>query len=367
MRAMMLTGLRAMEWREVPTPAPRAADEVLLKMAAVGVCGSDIHYYTVGRIGSQVVRYPFTVGHEGAAVVEAVGAAVTRVKPGDRVAVEPAMSCGHCDQCRHGRPHTCRRLRFLGCPGQAEGCLSEYLVMPQACCYPAGGLSLEQAALSEPLAIGFYAALRGMPLKGARIAILGAGPIGLSVLVCTRARGAAAIYVTDKLAARREMALGAGADWAGDPDSKDFPGPLAAREPLLLDAVFECCGDQAAVDQAAGAAERNDPLAFGLAAAGVHSALVERSGNTTLTTLSQLLDHMVRAYYTRNREIDQRLMRRAVRGYNKLLDLIRAGDEAGAVEHWDASMRYTVAIRDPDASLTSLSPDDAPDAPGART
>ncbi|NLD75360.1 MAG: FadR family transcriptional regulator [Acidimicrobiales bacterium] len=124
---------------------------------------------------------------------------------------------------------------------------------------------------------------------------------------------------------------------------------------------------QAAVDQAAGAAERNDPLAFGLAAAGVHSALVERSGNTTLTTLSQLLDHMVRAYYTRNREIDQRLMRRAVRGYNKLLDLIRAGDEAGAVEHWDASMRYTVAIRDPDASLTSLSPDDAPDAPGART
>lgn len=111
---------------------------------------------------------------------------------------------------------------------------------------------------------------------------------------------------------------------------------------------------QAAIDQAAGAAERNDPLAFGLAAAGVHSALVQSSGNQTLTTLSKLLEQMVNAYYTRNPDIDQRLMRRAVRGYNKLLDLIRAGDDAGAAAHWEATMRYTIGVRDPDQLVTVL-------------
>lgn len=111
---------------------------------------------------------------------------------------------------------------------------------------------------------------------------------------------------------------------------------------------------QAAVDQAAGAAERNDPHAFGLAAAGVHETLVASSGNRTLSTLSGLLEHMVRAYYTRNPDLDQRLMRRAVRGYNKLLDLIRAGDEAGAVAHWEATMQYTAGAHDADQPLTVL-------------
>jgi len=249
MKAMMLTGLRSMEMRAAPTPAMTAADEVLLRLAVVGVCGSDIHYYTTGKIGSQVVQYPFTVGHECAAVVERVGAAVTRVKPGDRVAVEPAMPCGECDQCRSGRPHTCRRLKFLGCPGQAGGCLAEFLVMPQECCLPlAAGMTFEQAALSEPLAIGLYAVRRALPLKGARIAILGSGPIGLSVLVCARAMGAHAIYISDKIEARLAVAKAAGATWAGNPDKVKIAEEIAAREPLLLDAVFECCGEQSAVD-----------------------------------------------------------------------------------------------------------------------
>lgn len=111
---------------------------------------------------------------------------------------------------------------------------------------------------------------------------------------------------------------------------------------------------QAAVDQAAGAAERDDPRAFGLAAAGVHAALVEQSGNLTLTTLSRLLEEMVNAYYTRNPDLDQRLMRRAVKGYNKLLDLIRAGDDAGAAAHWEATMQYTVGAHDPDQLVTVL-------------
>ncbi|MDD5677373.1 MAG: alcohol dehydrogenase catalytic domain-containing protein [Kiritimatiellae bacterium] len=250
MKAMMLTGLRAMALREAPEPAMTTDTDVLLKLAVAGVCGSDIHYYTSGKIGSQVVQYPFTVGHECAAVVERVGAAVTRVKPGDRVAVEPAMACGQCDQCRSGRPHTCRRLKFLGCPGQAEGCLAEFLVMPQECCFPVPeGMTFEQAALLEPLAIGLYAVRRAMPMKGARVAILGAGPIGLSVLACARAMGAHAIYVSDKIDARLAVAKAAGAAWVGNPDKVDIVKAIGAHEPLRLDAVFECCGEPSAMDE----------------------------------------------------------------------------------------------------------------------
>ena len=251
MKAMLLTGIREMEMREVPDPRLTTDTDVLLKMAVIGVCGSDIHYYSEGQIGSQVVQYPFAVGHECAAVVEKVGSAVTRVKPGDRVAVDPAISCGTCDQCCTGRSHTCRSLRFLGCPGQAEGCLSEYLVMPQECCYPIGpGITMEQAALSEPLTIGLYSVKHSIPMKGAKIAILGCGPIGLSVMICARIEGADMIYVTDKINERLAVARSAGADWTGNPDEKNIVDAISQKEPLLLDAVFECCGQQEAVDQA---------------------------------------------------------------------------------------------------------------------
>lgn len=251
MKTLRLTGPRRLELQDAPAPEPANPRDVRVRMAAVGVCGSDVHYYEKGRIGGQVVRYPFTVGHEGAGTVESVGAGVTGVKPGDRVAIEPAQSCGACDQCLAGRPHTCRKLRFLGCPGQAEGCLSECLVVPEACCLPIpDDLSFEQAALSEPLAIGVYAVRQSLPLRGARIGILGAGPIGLSVLWAARAQGAARIYVTDLVEDRLARAGRAGAVAAGSPERADVVGFVKQREPGGLDAVFECCGEQAALDQA---------------------------------------------------------------------------------------------------------------------
>ncbi len=166
MKAMMLTGIRQMELKEVSTPAILNERDVLIKMKTLGVCGSDIHYYVSGKIGSQVVQYPFTVGHEGAGEVEAVGKGVSMVKPGDRIAIEPAMPCWECDQCQAGRPHTCRNLRFLGCPGQAEGSLSEYIVMPETSCFKiADEMSYDEAAISEPLAIGLYAVKQSIPMK----------------------------------------------------------------------------------------------------------------------------------------------------------------------------------------------------------
>ncbi len=251
MKAACLTGIRQMELAEVPTPHIACDTDVLVAVGAVGVCGSDVHYYLSGGIGSQRVKYPFTVGHEGAGTVTAVGSKVQRVKAGDRVAIEPALSCRRCDQCRAGRPNTCRELRFISCPDEAPGCLCEYIVMPEANCYPIGDpLTLEQAALAEPISIGMYAVKQSIPMENARVAILGAGPIGLSVLLVARTQGAQRIFVTDKIQDRCDTARATGADWAGNPDKQDVVAALRGLEPLGADVVFECCGEQEALDQA---------------------------------------------------------------------------------------------------------------------
>lgn len=241
-----------MEMRDVPDPMMINDDDVLIRMKSIGVCGSDVHYYTAGRIGSQVVTYPFAVGHETAGVVEKTGKGVTRVKPGDKIAIDPAVACGECDQCRSGREHTCRNLSFLGCPGQREGSLSEFLVMPERCCFPVPDhMSLNQAALSEPLSVGIYAVrLSGLPQTGANIGILGCGPIGMSVLLASQVMGAQKYYVTDKLDYRLERAKRAGATWTGNPEKEDIVKSITDMEPLSLDIVFECCGQQDAMEQA---------------------------------------------------------------------------------------------------------------------
>lgn len=251
MKSMVLTGIRQMEMIEVPKPMITKDTDVLIKMKTIGVCGSDVHYYVSGKIGSQVVQYPFPVGHEGSGVVEAVGANVTRVKPGDDIAIEPAMPCWECDQCKAGRPHTCRNLKFLGCPGQADGCLSEYIVMPETSCFPiALTMNHDQAAISEPLAIGVYAVRESIPMEGANVGILGFGPIGMSVLIPALAKGAKAVYVTDKIDGRLDRAKDAGAVYAGNPDKTDVEKEILEREPGGMDVVFECCGQQEAIDNA---------------------------------------------------------------------------------------------------------------------
>jgi L-iditol 2-dehydrogenase len=251
MKSMVLTGIREMEMKEVPSPAVVKDNDVLIKLKVVAVCGSDVHYYVSGKIGSQVVQYPFPVGHECAGVVEEVGKGVSRVKPGDRIAVEPAMNCGECDQCKEGRPHTCRKLTFLGCPGQADGSMSDYIVMPEHSCFPiADHISFDQAAISEPLAIGVYAVRRSIPMEGASLGILGFGPIGMSVQLPALGKGADKVYVTDKIDERLQIARDAGASYAGNVDKTDVVKEILELEPGGLDVVFECCGQQEAVDQA---------------------------------------------------------------------------------------------------------------------
>ncbi|MHC4396622.1 MAG: alcohol dehydrogenase catalytic domain-containing protein [Planctomycetota bacterium] len=251
MKAVVLTGLRQMEISDIAKPSIEKDTDVLLKMEKVGVCGSDVHYYETGRIGSQVVEYPFIVGHECSATVEAVGRGVTGVKVGDEMVVDPIAACHECAQCKMGRENTCYNLQFLGTPGQGDGCLREYIVMPQECCLPTNGaITLEQGALCEPLSIGVYSVKRTQMSDNAKVAILGSGPIGLSCMVAAKVRQAEAIYMTDKIPERMEVAKNAGADWVGNPEEGDIVKQILEREPLGVDVVYECAGEQDTLDEA---------------------------------------------------------------------------------------------------------------------
>jgi len=248
MKSIAFTGIQKLELRDVPEPQLQSDKDVKLKIAVVGVCGSDIHYYKDGRIGDQIVQFPFIMGHECSAIVETIGERVTRVKPGERVAVDPAIACLRCDQCLNQKFNRCRNQRFLGCPDQMEGCLCEYIIMPEQNCFKIGdSMSLAQAALAEPLSIGIYAVELLRNKVPQAIGILGSGPIGLSLLVAAKTKGISSIYVTDKIDERLQIAKQAGASWIGNPDKHDVLELIGRNS---LDVVFECCGDQAALDQA---------------------------------------------------------------------------------------------------------------------
>jgi len=251
MKAAYLTGVRTIEIRETPAPKIVRDDDVLVRSRAVGVCGSDLHYYLSDHVGGDHVSYPFIPGHECAGIVEEVGRAVTRVKPGDAVVIEPAVSCGTCDQCRTGRPHTCRKLLFLGHYGELTGGMAERTVAPERNCVPLPAkMTVVQGALAEPLSIALYAAGLGGSIRGKSVAVLGTGPIGLCLIMALKADGSGPVYATEIVEARRAAAVKVGADWAGNPGREDVVAEIRARESLGLDLVFECCGEQAALDQA---------------------------------------------------------------------------------------------------------------------
>jgi L-iditol 2-dehydrogenase len=293
MKAMMLTGIRRIELREVPDPVLKGPDDVKIRLKVLGICGSDIHYYQQGNIGSQIVNYPFTVGHECAGIVSETGPAVTDILKGDIVAVDPAIWCGNCDQCISGRQHTCRNLKFLGCPGQAEGALSEFIVMPAKCCYPVPGiLGPDHGALSEPLAIGVYSVKRAGEVKGSRIGILGFGPIGMSIMLVAKSMGAESVYVTDKINHRLTTASKEGADWTGNPLNDNIIGELSKIEPSGLDFVFECCGQQEAISQAV--------------------ELLKPGGQLIVVGIPEFKNWKLSADLTRRKEISIRFIRRQV-------------------------------------------------------
>jgi L-iditol 2-dehydrogenase len=249
MKTYSLTGVKQGTFTDVSNPPAPAPGEVLVEIAKVGVCGSDIHLYSTGRIGSQNINFPFTIGHECSGKIAAVGEGVSRLSVGDRVAIDPAVTCGECDQCQAGRSHTCRHNQFLGCPGQLSGALSNFVVIPEYCCVAMPEeMTWEQALMSEPLAIAVYAATKFTDLTDKAVGILGAGPIGLCCLEVAKHYGARSVFVTEPLPYRQQAAKKAHSTWAGHP--AELEDTLAVHEPSGLDVIFECCGKQEAVDQA---------------------------------------------------------------------------------------------------------------------
>lgn len=252
MRRVVLTGIREMELMKTAVPEIENGNEVKIKLSTIGVCGSDIHYYAEGKIGTQVVQYPYPVGHECSGIIEEIGDMVSNVKVGDLVVVDPSVHCGVCDQCLAGRPHTCRNNKFLGCPGQLDGCLADYIVMPDFTCFPVSGkLNAVQAALIEPLTIGVYTVnLAQLQNENCSVAIFGAGPIGLSILMKLLADGLTNIGIIEPLEYRLGKAKEVGAKYLINPDKEEVVNKIIEKEELLLDVVFEASGEQEAVTNA---------------------------------------------------------------------------------------------------------------------
>jgi L-iditol 2-dehydrogenase len=239
MRACVLIGRGEIriEERPVPTPEP---DEVLIKVVAVGVCGSDVHYYREGRIGEFVVDRPLVLGHEVSGHIVAVGSGVADSRLGERVAIEPQRPCRVCAQCSAGRYNLCPDMRFYATP-PIDGAFCDYVTIQSAFAHRVpDSVSYEVAALLEPLSVGIWASRKAKIVPGSRILVAGAGPIGVIATQAARAFGAAEVIVTDPVPERREMARRFGATHTMDPITESVAG-------LGVDAFIDCSGAAPAV------------------------------------------------------------------------------------------------------------------------
>lgn len=252
MLASRLYGIEDVRLDEVPD-AVAGDGEVRLKVAHNGICGSDLHMYFRG----QMLRDdPITLGHEFSGVIDTVGAGVTGLVPGTPVTVRPFFKCGHCEQCVRGLTHLCTPMRVLGCGAPEGGGLAEYCVAPADMVFALpDGVSLAHGALVEPMAVSYNGIRRGDVEPGMHVVILGAGPIGIGVLLGLRALGVTDVIVVEPSARRREAAVALGAPEVLDPRGDDVLGVVRDRtRGQGADVVFECAGVQASAVQAVMAA-----------------------------------------------------------------------------------------------------------------
>jgi L-iditol 2-dehydrogenase len=240
-RSAVLHGARDLriEARDVPALKPY---EVLVKVASVGICGSDVHYYRHGRIGRFVINAPMTIGHELSGVVANRGSAVTRHEIGDRVCIEPGVACGRCRECRQGRYNLCPDMRFLATP-PVHGACSQFAAIHEDCAVALPeSVSDNAGALIEPLAVGVWACKKGGVAVGHHVLVTGAGPIGMITAQVALAAGA---FVTLSDINARRLAFASRLGEASRLHALD-PGD-AVDQPV--DVVIECSGAAAALDQ----------------------------------------------------------------------------------------------------------------------
>jgi L-iditol 2-dehydrogenase len=213
-KAAFMEGIDKMVIKEIPVQEV-GEKEVLVELEYVGICGSDVHYFHHGNCGSYKVDLSkdFMLGHECAGTVVEVGKGVTSLKAGDRVALEPGITCGKCEFCKSGRYNLCPDVVFLATP-PVQGCYEQYIAFPEDMCFKLpDNLSTKEGALIEPLSVGFHAANQGNVQTGDTVVILGAGCIGLVTLLSCKAHGAGKIIVADLVDARLQKAKELGADY----------------------------------------------------------------------------------------------------------------------------------------------------------
>lgn len=237
LRAAVMTGVDAttVERRAMPTPGPL---EVLVEVRSVGVCGSDVHWYRDGRIGSTWVTDPLVLGHEASGVIVAVGSDVPEARVGARVAIEPGVPCGRCEQCRRGRYNLCPDVRFFATP-PVDGAFASHVIIASDFAHDVPeNVDDDEAALIEPLAVALWAVRKSAVGLGDRVLISGAGPVGLLALQVARAAGAT-VVVSDVSSERLAVARELGAGLTVNVSSEDLPGDFTA--------LVECSGSPAAV------------------------------------------------------------------------------------------------------------------------
>ncbi len=246
MLACRIYGAKDLRVESLPQPEP-GAGEVLLKLGAGGICGSDLHYYLHGKVGSFVIREPLIPGHEISGTVASIGSGVTRVKAGDTVAINPSHACGTCRACRVGRENLCTSMRFLGSASvfpHVQGMFREFFVMGERQCTPIRtAVSLSDLAFAEPLAVALHAVNRAGNLLGKTILVTGAGPIGCLIVAAARLAGAAGLLVTDVADRPLEAAKRMGADVCIRADQEGAETALAQLGDI--DAAFEVSGSPA--------------------------------------------------------------------------------------------------------------------------
>lgn len=251
MRAAVLHGVGDMRVERVPKPEITEPDEVLIRILSVGICGSDIHFLKRGRIGDIILKQPTIMGHESAGEVVDVGPAVTKVKVGDLVAIEPGKTCRKCEFCKSGRYNLCPDVVFLAAP-PVNGAFCEYLAWPEDFVFKLPeGMTADEGAMMEPLSVGLHAVRLAGVRGGDRVAVIGAGPIGLTTLMAAKAHGATDIIVSDVVSSRLEFARKLGATHTINAAEQDM---VEAVKELTdgrgVDAAFDCAGSEATIQQA---------------------------------------------------------------------------------------------------------------------
>jgi L-iditol 2-dehydrogenase len=256
MIAARLHGPADLRVEQVPHPGPPGPGEVLLRVTAVGVCGSDLHTYQDARIGDTALQAPLILGHEFAGVVEEVGPDALDgyfqpLQRGARVAVDPAQPCGRCEMCEQGHPNLCWRLHFCGLYPD-DGSLCQWMRVPTRTCFPVPAtIDDAGAALLEPLGIAIHAADLARIRVADSVAILGAGPIGLLILQIVRLAGASPIFVSDKFPWRLELARRFGAIPINCDQTDQVRAVLEATGGRGVDIAIEAAWSDRSVQQAA--------------------------------------------------------------------------------------------------------------------